>query len=131
MIIARIESLILEKGQEDALKRAFAYVDAGADAIMIHSRKKSPDEIFEFCDRFRKENTDTPIVVVPTSFNSVTEAELAQHGVNIVIYANQLTRSAFPAMQSTAVEILKNHRALEVDAKLMPFKEIITLIDDM
>ncbi len=131
MIIARIESLILEKGQEDALKRAFAYVDAGADAIMIHSRKKSPDEIFVFCDRFRKENSDTPIVVVPTSFNSVTEAELAQHGVNIVIYANQLTRSAFPAMQSTAVEILKNHRALEVDSKLMPFKEIITLIDDM
>jgi len=131
MIIARIESLILEKGQEDALKRAFAYVNAGADAIMIHSRKKSPDEIFEFCDRFRKENKDTPIVVVPTSFNSVTEAELAQHGVNIVIYANQLTRSAFPAMQSTAVEILKNHRALEVDSRLMPFQEIITLIDDM
>lgn len=131
MIIARIESLILEKGQEDALKRAFAYVDAGADAIMIHSRKKSPDEIFAFCDRFRKENSDTPIVVVPTSFNSVTEAELAQHGVNIVIYANQLTRSAFPAMQSTAVEILKNHRALEADSKLMPFQEIITLIDDM
>ena len=131
MIIARIESLILEKGQEDALERAFAYTDAGADAIMIHSRKKSPDEIFSFCDAFRKQDKDTPIVVVPTSFNSVTEAELAAHGVNIVIYANQLTRSAFPAMQSTAVEILKNHRALEVDAKLMPFKEIITLIDDM
>ena len=131
MIIARIESLILEKGQEDALERAFAYVDAGADAIMIHSRKKKPDEIFAFCDAFRKQNGDTPIVVVPTSFNSVTEEELASHGVNIVIYANQLTRSAFPAMQSTAVEILKNHRALEVDSKLMPFKDIITLIDDM
>lgn len=131
MIIARIESLILEKGQEDALERAFAYVDAGADAVMIHSRKKSPDEIFAFCDRFRKKDADTPIVVVPTSFNSVTETELAQHGVNIVIYANQLTRSAFPAMQDTAVEILKNHRALEVDGKLMPFQEIITLIDDM
>ena len=131
MIIARIESLILEKGQADALKRAFAYVDAGADAVMIHSRRKAPDEIFEFCDRFRERDKETPIVVVPTSFNSVTETELAQHGVNIVIYANQLTRSAFPAMQDTAVEILKNHRALEVDAKLMPFKEIITLIDDM
>lgn len=131
MIIARIESLILEKGQKDALERASAYVRAGADAIMIHSRKKSPDEIFEFCDAFRKEDKDTPIVVVPTSFNSVTESELAQHGVNIVIYANQLTRSAFPAMQSTAVEILKNHRALEVDQKLMPFQEIITLIDDI
>lgn len=131
MIIARIESLILEKGQEDALKRAFAYVDAGADGIMIHSRKKLPNEIFAFCDAFRKENKHTPIVVVPTSFNSVTEAELAQHGVNIVIYANQLTRSAFPAMQSTAVEILKNHRALETDSRLMPIKEIITLIDDV
>lgn len=131
MIIARIESLILEKGQADALKRAFAYVDAVADAVMIHSRRKVPDEIFEFCDRFREKDKETPIVVVPTSFNSVTEAEFAQHGVNIVIYANQLTRSAFPAMQDTAVEILKNHRALEVDARLMPFKEIITLIDDM
>lgn len=131
MIIARIESLILEKGQEDALKRAFAYVEAGADGIMIHSRRKEPDEIFEFCDAFRANDKTTPIVVVPTSFNSVTEAELATHGVNIVIYANQLTRSAFPAMQSTAEEILKNHRALEVDAKLMPFKDIITLIDDL
>lgn len=131
MIIARIESLILEKGQKDALERAFAYVKAGADGIMIHSRKKSPDEIFAFCDAFRKEDSYTPIVVVPTSFNSVTEDELNRHGVNIVIYANQLTRSAFPAMQNTAVEILKNHRALEVDSHLMPFKEIITLIDDM
>ena len=131
MIIARIESLILEKGQEDAMKRATAYVQAGADAIMIHSRKKSPDEIFAFCDAFRKVDTKTPIVVVPTSFNSVTEDEFVSHGVNIVIYANQLTRSAFPAMQSTAVEILKNHRALEVDARLMPFKDIITLIDDI
>ncbi len=131
MIIARIESLILEKGQEDAMKRATAYVEAGADAIMIHSRKKSPDEIFAFCDAFRKVDAKTPIVVVPTSFNSVTEDEFVSHGVNIVIYANQLTRSAFPAMQSTAVEILKNHRALEVDARLMPFKDIITLIDDI
>lgn len=131
MIVARIESLILDKGQEDALARAFAYVEAGADAIMIHSRRKSPDEIFAFCDAFRAKDKKTPIVVVPTSFNSVTEKELSEHGVNIVIYANQLTRSAFPAMQSTAVEILKNHRALEVDSKLMPFKEIITLIDDM
>jgi phosphoenolpyruvate phosphomutase len=131
MIIARIESLILEKGLGDALERAFAYVGAGADGIMIHSRKKSPDEIFEFCDAFREKDSTTPIVVVPTSFNSVTEAELAAHGVNIVIYANQLTRSAFPAMQGTAEEILKNHRALEADSRLMPIKEIITLIDDL
>ena len=131
MIIARIESLILEQGMEDALKRAHAYVEAGADGIMIHSRKKDPAEIFEFCDKFRETNKTTPIVVVPTSFNMVTEHELATHGVNVVIYANQLTRSAFPAMKQTAVEILKNHRALEVDAKLMPFKEIITLIDEL
>ena len=131
MIIARIESLILEQGMDDALTRARAYVKAGADGIMIHSRKKDPTEIFEFCDKFREEDKDTPIVVVPTSFNSVTEEELAIHGINIVIYANQLTRSAFPAMQATAEEILKNHRALEVDDKLMPFKEIITLIDEI
>lgn len=131
MIIARIESLILEQGMEDALNRAFAYVEAGADGIMIHSRKKSADEIFEFCDKFRAKDKTTPIVVVPTSYNYVTEEELAEHGVNVVIYANQLTRSAYPAMQSTAEEILKNHRALEVDEKLMPFKDIIRLIDEI
>ena len=128
MIIARIESLILERGMEDALNRARAYVKAGADGIMIHSRRKSPDEILEFCQKFREEDGKTPIVVVPTSFNSITEEELARAGVNIVIYANQLTRSAFPAMQSTAEEILKNHRALEADSRLMPFKDIIRLI---
>lgn len=131
MIIARIESLILERGMEDALARAFAYVEAGADGIMIHSRKKSPDEILEFCKSFRAQDRRTPIVVVPTSFNSITEEELAENGVNVVIYANQLTRSAFPAMQETAVEILKNHRALEVDSKLMPFQDIIRLIDEI
>lgn len=131
MIIARIESLILEQGLEDALARAFAYVKAGADGIMIHSRKKDPQEILSFCKEFRKTDKTTPIVVVPTSFNSITEEELAKAGVNIVIYANQLTRSAFPAMQQTAVEILKNHRAMEVDDKLMPFQDIIRLIDEM
>lgn len=131
MIIARIESLILEKGLEDALQRAQAYVEAGADGIMIHSRKKDPCEIFEFCDKFRKINKEIPIVVVPTSFNEVTESELHAHGVNIVIYANQLTRSAFPAMQQTAVDILKYHRAKEVDERLMPIKDIITLIDEL
>ncbi len=130
MIIARIESLILEKGMEDALARARAYVSAGADGIMIHSRKKDPAEIFEFCDTFRSEDKATPLVVVPTTFNSVYEEEWAKHGVNIVIYANQLTRSAFPAMQDTAAEILKNGRALEADGRLMPFHDIITLIDD-
>lgn len=131
MIIARIESLILEQGMDDALKRAAAYVEAGADGIMIHSRKKDPAEILEFCDKFRETDKETPIVVVPSSFNTITNEELAQHGVNIVIYANQLTRSAFPAMQQTATDILKYHRAKEVDDRLMPIKQIITLIDEL
>ena len=131
MIIARIESLILEQGMEDALERAFAFVKAGADGIMIHSRKKDPAEILEFCDKFRAEDKTTPIVVVPSSFNTITEEELSAHGVNIIIYANQLTRSAFPAMQKTAEDILKHHRAKEVDDRLMSIKEIITLIDEI
>lgn len=130
MLIARIESLILERGMADALKRAFAYVAAGADGIMIHSRKKSPEEIFEFCERFREKDPVTPIVVVPTSFNTVTEEELAQRGINIVIYANQLTRSAFPAMQKAARTILENHRAKEADDLCMPIKDILTLIPE-
>ena len=131
MIIARIESLILERGMEDALTRAFAFRDAGADGIMIHSRKKDPAEIYEFCDCFREKDATTPIVVVPTSFNGATEEELASHGINIVIYANQLIRAAFPAMQETARGILRAHRALEVDEQLLPFKDIIRLIDEL
>ena len=130
MIIARIESLILEKGLDDALTRAFAYVEAGADAIMIHSRKKVPDEIFAFCDAFRLQNKITPLAVVPTTFNEVTEAELAAHGINIVIYANQLTRIAFPAMQHAVENILMNHRAKEIDSELMPVKDVLNLIDE-
>ena len=130
MICARIESLILEQGMEDALSRAKAYVSAGADAIMIHSRKKEPDEIFEFVEKFRKINKDIPIVVVPTSFNTVTEEEFKTRGVNIVIYANQLIRASFPAMQDVAKTILKNHRAKEVDDKCISIKEIITLIPE-
>ena len=130
MICARIESLILERGMEDALTRAFAFSNAGADAIMIHSRKKDPAEIFEFVEKFRKENKTTPIVVVPTSFNSVTEEEFKERGVNVVIYANQLTRSGFPAMQNVAKTILTNHRAKEADDMCMSIKEIITLIPE-
>ena len=109
MIIARIESLILEQGMDDALKRAFAFRDAGADGIMIHSRRKEPDEILEFCDKFRQEDKETPIIVVPSSYNTITEDELIEHGVNIVIYANQLLRAAFPAMLNAAISILKYH----------------------
>ncbi len=131
MIIARIESLILQQGQEDALKRAFAYIEAGADGIMIHSREKTPDEIIQFCDAFRERDKKTPIVVVPTSFNSITETELAEHGVSIVIYANQLLRAAYPAMENIARSILTNHRAKEADDNLMSIKQIITLIDEI
>lgn len=130
MICARIESLILEQGMEDALERAFAFVGAGADAIMIHSRKKDPAEIFKFVEKFREKDTVTPIVVVPTSFNTVTEEEFKKRGVNVVIYANQLTRTGFPAMQNAAKLILENHRAKECDDICMPFKEIITLIPE-
>lgn len=131
MIIARIESLILENGMDDAINRAIRYCKAGADGIMIHSRKKDPSEILEFCDRFRNIDNKTPIVVVPSSYNEITEEELVDHGVNIVIYANQLTRSAFPAMEETAKDILKYHRAKEVDDRLMSIKDILTLVDEL
>lgn len=129
MIIARIESLILKKGMDDALNRARAYVKAGADGIMIHSCKKTPDEILTFCDNFRKDDKTTPIIVVPSSFNFITVDELAEHGVNIVIYANHLIRAAFPVMQRVAEGILCNHRSKEVDENIMSINEVITLID--
>lgn len=130
MICARIESLILEQGMEDALTRAFAFAGAGADAIMIHSRKKDPSEIKEFIEKFREKDKTTPIVLVPTSFNTVYEDEWKALGANIVIYANQLTRTGFPAMQDAARTILENHRAKECDDKCMSIKEIITLIPE-
>ena len=128
MICARIESLILEKGMEDALARAKAFTAAGADAIMIHSRKKDPAEILTFIEAFRKEDESTPIVLVPTSFNSVKEEEWKARGANVIIYANQLMRATVPAIRKAAETILQNHRAEECDADLMPFKEIIRLI---
>lgn len=128
MICARIESLILEQGMEDALERAFAFAEAGADAIMIHSRKKDPSEIQEFIEKFRAKDKTTPIVLVPTSFNSVTEEEWKERGANIIIYANQLMRAEVPAMQKAAETILENHRAKECDDMIMPFKDIIRMI---
>ncbi|MBR4080575.1 MAG: phosphoenolpyruvate mutase [Clostridia bacterium] len=128
MIIARCESLILQQGQEDALKRCRAYVEAGADGIMIHSASKSPDEVLAFCDAFRREDPKTPIVVVPTTYNTITEEELAAHGVNVVIHANHLIRSAFPAMQKTAQTILRCGRSKETADLCMSIKEILTLL---
>ncbi|MCR5566890.1 MAG: phosphoenolpyruvate mutase [Clostridiales bacterium] len=130
MICARIESLILEKGLEDALARAKAFTEAGADAIMIHSRKKDPEEICAFIEAFRRHDKTTPIVLVPTSFNSVKEEEWKERGANIIIYANQLMRAAVPAVRKAAESILENHRAQECDADLMPFKEIIRMIPE-
>ncbi len=128
MIISRIESLILDQGMDDALARARAYVHAGADAVMIHSRRKEADEILTFCDTFSAEFPHIPIVVVPSSFNAVYESELAQHNVRVVIYANHLIRSAFPAMQKTARLILEHGRGKEASENCMSIKDIITLI---
>lgn len=128
MIIARCESLILNQGMQDALERCKAYAEAGVDGIMIHSCKKEPDEILEFCAAFRKLDAATPLVAVPTTYNSITDEELAEAGVNIVIHANHLIRSAFPAMQKVAKSILQHSRSKEADALCMPIKEILTLI---
>ena len=128
MIIARIESLILEQGMEDALERAKQYVKAGADGIMIHSRAKTPDEIFEFADKFRKVDSETPLVVVPTTYGTVTEEELKAHGINIVIYANHTLRAAFPAVQKVMQTILENGRCYEANEQCMPIKDILSLI---
>ncbi len=127
MIIARIESLILEKN--DAIERAKAYIDAGADAIMIHSRAKTFDEIKEFLKGYNKFENRKPIVVVPSSYCEVTEEELIENNVNIVIYANHLLRAAYPAMVQTAKSILENHRSYEASQEFcMSIKDIITLI---
>jgi len=128
MIIARIESLILEAGMTDAVERAKAYLEAGADGIMIHSRKKDPAEILEFCRQYAEIANRKTLVVVPSSYNSITEDELEKAGVNVVIYANQLLRSAFPAMQDTAESILRHSRSLECDEKMLSIKQILELI---
>lgn len=128
MIIARIESLILGKGLDDAFERAQAYLAAGADGIMIHSREKSPDEIFAFCELYATLPNRKPLVAVPSSYNQVTEQELQNHGVTIVIYANQLLRSAYPAMMETAKSILTNQRSAECDVRMLSIKDILELI---
>ena len=128
MVIARIESLILNAGLEDAITRAIAYSQAGADAILIHSRSKTPDEIFQFCKRYKDANLSLPLIVVPSSFNKVFEHELESEGINVVIYANQLLRAAYPAMIETAKSILENGRSSEIDSKLMSIKNILDLI---
>ena len=128
MVIARVESLILGKSLNDALNRAKNYVKAGADGIMIHSKKKTPKEIFDFARKFRKEFKDIPLVCVPSSYNNVKESELEKKGFNIVIYANHLFRAAYPSMVNAANSILKNERSKEIDNKLATIKEMLDLI---
>ncbi|MDC3142879.1 phosphoenolpyruvate mutase [Candidatus Pelagibacter sp.] len=128
MIIARIESLILEAGMKDALIRAEAYIKSGADGIMIHSRHKDPAEIVEFMEKFRAVDNSTPVVVVPTSFNSVTVEEFIKMGVNVVISANHMLRAAYPAMSKVAKSLLKNGRSLEAESDCMSIKEILEII---
>lgn len=128
MIFARIESLILDQGMEDAVARARAYCEAGVDGIMIHSRHKNPAEILEFCDHFAKFRGDKPLVVVPSSYNSVAEEDLVSAGANVIIHANHLLRAAYPAMLSTAQSILRHGRSLEADSQIMSINEILSLI---
>ena len=128
MVIARIESFIVGKGLKDALKRAEIYSKAGADAILIHSKEKTPSQIFSFAKKFAKSKYYIPLVSVPSTYSKVYERDLIKHGFKLVIYANQLLRAAYPAMQNTARTILNNSRALEADKKIIPIKEIISLI---
>tara|TARA_Y100001958_G_C21210563_1_gene536309 strand:- start:315 stop:1631 length:1317 start_codon:yes stop_codon:yes gene_type:complete len=128
MLIARIESLILNKGLTDALKRADAYVNAGADGIMIHSKDNSPKEVIKFSNKFKKKHPNIPLVAVPTSYNKIKEKNLINSGVNIIIYANHLLRASYPAMVNTAYEILKNKRSFEAEKKLLSINKILKLI---
>ena len=128
MVIARIESFIVGKGIKDALKRAEIYSKAGADAILIHSKEKNPNEIFSFAKEFKKSKNFIPLVSVPSTYSKVYEKDLIKNGFKLVIYANQLLRAAYPAMQSTARKILENSRAFEAEKKIIPIKEIINLI---
>lgn len=127
-IVARIESLILKRGVEDALLRAQTYIDAGADAIMIHSKEKDPSEVFEFCREYAKFERKVPLVAVPTTYCRVTERQLIDAGVQVVIYANHLLRSAYPNMIRTAESILRHSRALEAEEFCIPIKDVLTLI---
>ena len=128
MVIARIESLVLDKGMPDAVLRARAYVNAGVDGVMIHSRRSDPAEVFEFARLFRHEYPAVPLICVPTSYNAVTEDELEAQGFNVVIYANHLLRAAYPAMHHAAHEILRCGRSAEADARLMSIGDILNVI---
>ncbi|HDR9880362.1 phosphoenolpyruvate mutase [Burkholderia cenocepacia] len=128
MIVARIESLILDRGMADALERSHRYVEAGADAIMIHSRKRVPQEVFEFAESFRRDHPDVPLVCVPTSYNEIHFDEFVRHGFNVVIYANHMLRASYPAMKRVAESILTRGCSSEADDMCMSIDEILSLI---
>ena len=128
MIISRIESLILNKPLSDAYKRASAYLNAGTDAIMIHSKQSSPKEVLKFADIFKKRYPNVPLVAVPSSYNKIKETDLINSGFNVVIYANHLLRASYPAMYKAALNILKNGRSFEIEKSLLSIKEILELI---
>ena len=128
MIFARCESLILEKGMNDAIARSKAYLNSGADGIMIHSRKKDGKEIMEYCKEYKNFGTGKPLVVVPSSFDEITEKEFEDAGVNIVIYANHMLRAAYPAMLKVAETILKNGRSRETKEFCMSINDILKII---
>ena len=128
LVIARIESFILGKGLNDAIRRAEIYSKSGADAILIHSKEKTPKQIFAFAKKFKKSKNFIPLVSVPSTYSRVYEKDLVKNGFKLVIYANQLLRAAYPAMENAAKSILKNGRAYEIDKKIIPIKKIINLI---
>jgi phosphoenolpyruvate mutase len=130
MIIARVESLILGKGVKDALTRAEAFLAAGADGVMIHSREKTPDEVFEFAEGYKSFSDGAPLVAVPTSYHTVTEQELADRGFNVVIYANHMMRAAYPQMAKVAQTILEHGRATEAEPLLAPIKDALAIIPE-
>ena len=128
MTISRIEALIAGAGMDEALKRAHAYVEAGTDGIMIHSRHKDGLEIKQFSEIFKNTHPEIPLVMVPTSYNTFTEDELMAWGANIIIYANHLLRASYPAMEQAAKSILQFKRSKEIDSSLMPIKQVINFI---
>ena len=128
MIIARIESFILGKGVVDAIDRAYLYIDSGADGIMIHSKSEDVSEILSFCEHYKKFKKKVPLVVVPSTYNKVVEKQLIDIGVDVVIYANHLLRSSYPAMIDTAKSILENKRSYEASKNCLPIKEVLELI---
>ena len=130
MVIARCESLVSDAGADDAVKRCRAYLEAGADGILVQTKAATPDELIAFAKRFRTEvSPDKPLVAMPTTCPQATEADLAEAGISIVIYANHLLRAAYPAMKRTAERILECGRAEEAAAELcMPSEELSKIV---